>query len=80
MGWMVRTPDWVAMAMESALPITTTKRMAPSESPNQRMATGSQQMEGSAWSPRSGAPKRSSARRLRPTASPSGIPTASEIP
>src|SRR3954470_13188524 len=79
-GWTVRTPDWVAMATESALPITTTKRIAVSESPNQRIATGSQQMDGSACRPRSGAPNSSSAIRLRPTARPSGTPMAREIP
>src|SRR3954447_11709900 len=79
-GWTVRTPDWVAMATESALPITTTKRIAVSESPNQRIATGSQQMDGSACRPRSGAPNSSSAIRLRPTATPSGTPMAREIP
>src|SRR4051812_12876905 len=68
------------MATESALPITTTKRIAVSESPNQRIATGSQQMDGSACRPRSGAPNSSSAIRLRPTATPSGTPMAREIP
>ena len=42
----------IAMAMPNAEPITTTKIIADSERPNQRMANGTQQMLGSVWMPR----------------------------
>jgi hypothetical protein len=39
------------MAIANSEPITTTNRIALSDSPNHKMASGSQQMEGSACSP-----------------------------
>ena len=74
------TPSSVAMAMASSEPITTTKRMATSERPNQSMASGSQQMDGSACMPITSGriPRRTSVLRARRT--PSGTPSAAAAP
>ena len=66
------------MEMASTEPMTTTNRMAVSESPNHRMASGSQQIEGSACSPSTSglsAPRTSS---LRASSTPSGTPTRAD--
>ena len=68
-----------AMAMASSEPITTTKRMAVSESPNQRIATGSQQMEGKACSPSTTGFTARCRKGMRPRKMPSGTPMTMEM-
>ena len=78
-GSIPLTPSSVAMAMESTLPITTTKRMAASVRPNHSSASGSQQMEGSACSPITTGFTALRKKASRALASPSGTPMATEM-
>ena len=68
----------VATAMGSAAPSTTTSWMAHSLSPNHRIASGSQQMDGTELSPRTTRPDASASRSESARARiPSGTPIAS---
>src|SRR6266536_303827 len=77
-GSMPATPSSVEIEIARREPITTTKTMARSESPNQSSASGSQQMDGSACSPRTSGLRVACSTRLRPIAMPSGTPMAAE--
>jgi hypothetical protein len=75
---MARIPSSVEMVTDMREPMTTTKMIAASVRPNHKMASGSQQMEGSACSPAmSGLIPRSN-QGMRALASPKGMPIATE--
>ena len=76
---MPATPSSVAMAMARSEPITTTNTMACSDSPNHRSASGSQQMEGSAWSPSTSGFTVECINRERALAMPSATPMSAEM-
>ncbi len=76
-GGTCRTLFSVATATGSAAPSTTTSWIAHSLRPNQRIASGSQQMLGTELRPRMMGPNDCFTSRERASAVPSGTPIAS---
>ena len=71
-----RTAFSVATAIGSAAPRTTTSWMASSLRPNHRMASGSQQIDGTELRPRTIGPNDCLTMRDRASAIPRGMPVA----
>ena len=69
-----RTAPSVAMVIDSIDPMTTTNRIAFSDSPNHRSASGSQQIDGSACSPTTSGPTAARSQPSRANMTPSVMP------
>ena len=74
-----RTAPSVAMVIDSNEPMTTTNKIAFSDSPNHKSASGSQQIDGSACSPTTSGPTAARSQALRASITPSVIPAAPDM-
>jgi hypothetical protein len=75
----LRTPASVATVTDKSEPAMTTNKIADSDRPNHKSASGSQQIDGSACKPVTIVPTDSRNVRERASARPSAMPNTSEM-